>query len=347
MADTFMIGAKISIAMGTFNGVRFIQDQLESIAQQSLMPYELVITDDGSSDRTLDIITEYSRGAPFPVHLHRNETRLGYADNFLKAASLCRGDLIAFSDQDDVWLINKLARCADAFKDGSVMLAVHTGKVVDKDLKPAGWLFPKIDQDAVTLPLHKGPGRGLSGFAMVFRSNMPLLFSSPRPWSAQDRVAPMIHDQWVTFLARVFGHTVYIREPLVLYRRHGTTATKPMQSSLTRSLRGSLSAAAAAYSSLAQLNGHWADYLEQALLTLSDEQRLMAKKGADYYRGIEQILLSRSNIYQSDKKVSLRILSLLRLLAQGGYGPQQRGGLGLRALLKDASVGVLGINHWV
>ena len=331
--------------MATYNGERFLQDQLESIAGQTLLPYELVITDDGSSDGTLDIIKEFSKGAPFPVLLHRNKMRLGYADNFLKAASLCRGDLIAFSDQDDVWLDHKCARCIKAFKTESVILTVHSGRVVDEDLKPAGWLFPKIGRDVVTLPLRKGPGFGLSGYAMMFRSSMPLLFTSPRPWGAQDWVAPMIHDQWIIFLAQVFGQIAYIQEPLALYRRHDDTATNPSRPSLTRSVHGSMSAAAADYASLAQLNGHWADYLEKALPSLSDEQRLMAKKGADYYRGIEQMLLSRSNIYQSGKKVPMRILSLLRLLAQGGYGQQQRGGLGLRALVKDASVGVLGINH--
>lgn len=332
--------------MATYNGERFIQNQLESIARQTLMPYELVVTDDGSSDDTMDIITEFSRVAPFPVRMYRNEVRLGYADNFLKCASHCRGDFIAFSDQDDVWLMNKLARCADAFKSESVMLAVHSGKVVDEDLKPAGWLFPKIDQDVVTLPLHKGSGRGLSGFAMVFRSNIPLLFSSLRPWSAQNRAEPMIHDQWVVFLAHVFGQIAYIQEPLVLYRRHGNTATNPVQPCLVTSLLGSLSATSV-YTSLAQLNSHWADYLEEASLTLSEEQRLMAKKGVDYYRGLEQILLLRSSIYQSDRKISQRTLLLLRLLGQGAYGRQQHGRLGLRALLKDVSVGLFSINHWV
>lgn len=342
-----MSNAKISIAMATFNGERFIQAQLESIALQSLMPYELVITDDGSSDRTLDIISEFSNEAPFPVHLHRNESRLGYADNFLRAASLCRGDLIAFSDQDDVWLKHKLARCADAFKDEAVMLAVHTGKVVDEDLKPVGWLFPKIDQDVVTLPLHKGPGHGLSGFAMVFRANMPLLFSSTRPWGAQDWIAPMIHDQWVVFLALVFGKIAYIREPLVLYRRHGNTATNPIQSSLATSLLGSLPTTAAAYNALAQLNAHWADYLDQASINLNDERRLMAKNGVIYYSGIEKTLFARANVYQPNKNILQRMVSFLRLLALGGYSSQKRGGLGLRALLKDASIGILGINRRV
>lgn len=91
---------RVSIAMATFNGERFIREQLNSLSRQTLLPYELVVCHDGSADCTLDLIAEHAKTAPFPVRLHHNDERLGYRNNFLKAASLCTGELIAFCDQD-------------------------------------------------------------------------------------------------------------------------------------------------------------------------------------------------------------------------------------------------------
>ena len=92
----------ISVAMATFNGEKYIQEQLDSIRQQTLCPYELVVCDDGSTDGTIDMIKEFSRTVPFSVRLYLNNNNLGFADNFLKCAALCKGDWIAFSDQDDI-----------------------------------------------------------------------------------------------------------------------------------------------------------------------------------------------------------------------------------------------------
>src|SRR5262249_24814222 len=76
--------ARISVAMATYNGARFIRQQLESLAQQTLLPHELVVRDDVSTDRTLSIVEEFSRHAPFPVRIHKNDVRLGYPDNFMR-----------------------------------------------------------------------------------------------------------------------------------------------------------------------------------------------------------------------------------------------------------------------
>jgi glycosyltransferase involved in cell wall biosynthesis len=116
---------KLSVAMATYNGERFLEEQLFSIARQIRLPDEMVVSDDGSNDGTIDILERFATSAPFPVRVYRNIKPLGYGDNFLKAASLCHGDLIAFSDQDDVWLENKLANSLSFFDDDDVLLSVH------------------------------------------------------------------------------------------------------------------------------------------------------------------------------------------------------------------------------
>ncbi len=118
----------VSIAMATYNGAKYISYQLETLARQSFLPAELVVTDDGSSDETLNILDTFSTAAPFPVRVFRNATRLGYEENFLKAASLCTGDLIAFCDQDDLWMEQKLSLCSKYFAEPSIEGVIHCGK---------------------------------------------------------------------------------------------------------------------------------------------------------------------------------------------------------------------------
>ena len=123
----------ISIAMATFNGERFIRKQLESLAKQTLSPFELVITDDGSTDSTLAIIDEFARQAPFPVRLYRNPTQLGYVQNFMHCAHLCKGELIAFSDQDDIWDDRKLRCACSVFEEHNPSVVFHDFHLIDKN----------------------------------------------------------------------------------------------------------------------------------------------------------------------------------------------------------------------
>src|SRR5690242_1811791 len=101
----------VSVAMATCNGQKFIREQLDSLATQCYLPSELVITDDASSDKTVAIAEQFAKAAPFTVHIHRHDNRMGYRTNFMRAASLCTSDLIAFCDQDDIWAPQKLAIC--------------------------------------------------------------------------------------------------------------------------------------------------------------------------------------------------------------------------------------------
>ena len=102
----------ISVAMCTYNGEKYLREQLESIALQTRLPAELVICDDRSTDSTSEIIRNFADSAPFPVRFNLNPVNLGGATkgitkNFEQASRLCTGDLIAFCDQDDVWLPKK------------------------------------------------------------------------------------------------------------------------------------------------------------------------------------------------------------------------------------------------
>ena len=133
---------KISIAMATYNGEPFIRQQLDSFSRQTLLPSELIVCDDSSTDATVSIVRDFSRSAPFPVKIFNNPARLGYTANFLQAARMCHGDLIAFSDQDDEWFPQKLDRVLRASLESDALLFAHAEEWVDKSGKSLGIVFP-------------------------------------------------------------------------------------------------------------------------------------------------------------------------------------------------------------
>lgn len=100
----------ISICMGIYNGEKYIAEQLESILKQTVPPDEVVLCDDGSSDKTVDVILGFLKenGLEETWRLFRNETNKGYPGNFYYAMSLCKGDIVFLADQDDIWDIHKL-----------------------------------------------------------------------------------------------------------------------------------------------------------------------------------------------------------------------------------------------
>src|ERR1700760_4242642 len=100
----------ISVAMCTYNGERYLREQLESIAEQSLLPIELVVCDDGSTDDSILILEEFRARAPFSVRIIRNEVKLGSTRNFDQAMTSTSGEFIALCDQDDRWKPRKLEK---------------------------------------------------------------------------------------------------------------------------------------------------------------------------------------------------------------------------------------------
>ena len=130
---------KVSVALCTSNGQAYLQDQLESYLNQTRTPDELIVCDDVSTDDTIAILQEFARSAPFPVQIYRNEKQLGYIKNFETAVVLCDGDIIFFSDQDDVWDPQKIELMASALeRSPNVGVAFCDAEIVNSDLQPTG-----------------------------------------------------------------------------------------------------------------------------------------------------------------------------------------------------------------
>jgi glycosyltransferase involved in cell wall biosynthesis len=209
--------------MATCNGARFLQEQLNSLAGQTQNPAELVISDDASTDETIAIAHDFAQSAPFPVKILRNDTRLGYGENFMRAAKSCSGDWIAFCDQDDVWRPEKLAWCASQISSELCLIA-HNATVCDEELNPRGLLYQYPEQ-SITGPWGLPPEWHCIGMTQVFRANLLSYPSDNRPsfpWHEHKSA----HDVWIALLANARGGVLRSNRSLVNYRRHSATITE-------------------------------------------------------------------------------------------------------------------------
>ncbi|WP_082442187.1 glycosyltransferase family 2 protein [Sphingomonas sp. Leaf257] len=219
--DPRITDPRIAVAMATYNGARYIREQLESIAAQTLPPVELVVSDDGSTDDTLAIVRAFAAQVPFPVRILDKAERLGFADNFLHAAAACTAPLVALSDQDDVWLPHKLATSHARLRDDASLLAMHRLTLTDEDLRPIGTHDQGIAGDHCFTPLEIDPYVTGWGNSMMFRRELVTLVPrADRPRQPQ-ATRPLSHDTWLYVLAAALGRVSHIAEPLILYRQHG------------------------------------------------------------------------------------------------------------------------------
>ena len=212
---------KISIAMATFNGERFIRQQLDGFARQTLLPSELVICDDGSTDSTISIINKFVLSAPFPVVIVHNSARLGYTANFLQAARMCQGELIAFSDQDDEWLPQKLARVLQASRELDACLLAHAAEWMDEDGNPMGVVYPAHRRFRKYLRKSDFPGHSI----VIRKSLLEMTFRSLTPDNYKDVAGEVEfgHDVLLLEIATAMDKVLYIPEVLMRWRVYSDT----------------------------------------------------------------------------------------------------------------------------
>lgn len=232
----------VSVAMATYNGAPFLAQQLASLAGQTLPPAELVVSDDGSTDETLAVVEHFAKTAPFPVRVLTREARLGFADNFLEAAQACAHPLIAFCDQDDVWLPEKLRIGAERIAADDSLLSMHTLTVTDGALRPTGFQWNQgIGRDVSHAPLELDPfGTGWGNTMMCRAELLGLIARETRP-RQPGAERPLSHDTWIYVLAAALGRVSHITAPLILYRQHGANAsgtTRDRRRSRLRALAG-------------------------------------------------------------------------------------------------------------
>ena len=213
----------ISIAMCTFNGTDYLQEQLISIAKQTRLPDEVVVCDDASTDSTLQILNEFKKDNSFSVEIHSNGVRLGATKNFEKAIRLCKGKIIVLCDQDDIWLPHKLEKIEELFEENhNIGYIFSNAMVVDEKLNPFNctlWDYVSFTENQrrkfkqgnqIEILIQHNI---VTGATMAFRKELrDWILPFPEEW---------VHDEWIALLLSAAEKKgLLIEESLIKYRIH-------------------------------------------------------------------------------------------------------------------------------
>ncbi|MCF0072631.1 glycosyltransferase family 2 protein [Dyadobacter sp. CY261] len=217
----------ISVAMCTYNGAKFLPEQLKSIADQTVSVDELVVCDDRSKDDTIEIIKSFATTSKFPVRIYVNEKNLGSTKNFEKCLSLCEGDVIFLCDQDDRWRKDKVQKQM-AFLDANPEFdAVFSDaeKINDDSEPTGGTIWQEINFGKARQQMwHSGRpheilfnGFVVTGATLAIRKSA-LRRLMPFPTHVQD----LIHDAWIAVVLSLQNKIDFIPETLISYRIHSS-----------------------------------------------------------------------------------------------------------------------------
>ena len=200
----------ITIALCTYNGERYLSQQIESLLAQTGVRIEIIAVDDASQDGTLAVLQDFSRRDP-RVSVFANPENLGPSASFERAMQLGTGEFIAPCDQDDIWNPGKLAKLLAAI--GTHDLAYCDSAFIDEEGRPTGRkVSDRMSMMAGRLPLQFVFRNSVSGHASLLRRS---LFEIARPFPAD-----VYHDWWLALCAASRNGVVYLDEALVQFRRH-------------------------------------------------------------------------------------------------------------------------------
>ncbi len=235
----------VSVALCTYQGERFIREQLHSIINQTRPVDEVIVCDDGSTDTTVGIVREVAASV-------RGQTRViiaatdrvgGVSPNFARALAACSGDVIALSDQDDVWHPHRIETALAALgRTDEVALAFSDARLIDADGAALGAnLHAGLHlRSAERLALAQG-----KAFRVLIRRNVVTGATTMVTRALVDRAAPFpaewVHDEWLAIIAAVSGRMVLIPDQLIDYRLHGGNQIGVEDPSLAGGVRRMLS----------------------------------------------------------------------------------------------------------
>ncbi|WP_143310644.1 glycosyltransferase family 2 protein [Chitinophaga vietnamensis] len=205
----------VSIVVATYNGERFLEEQLDSLVHQTYPNLEIIVVDDGSKDKTPAILQAYAAKYP-QLRVYTNPSNLGYVKNFEKGCSLATGDYISLADQDDVWDLEKTMLLMDAME--AYPMIYCDSAFVDEDLNSLG----RTHKDLKNLqdfdnPLYFATDNCVGGHALIMKKEV-VQRAMPFP-------VEMPHDLWLAFVATFSGTIKYFDQALVKWRQHGYNIT--------------------------------------------------------------------------------------------------------------------------
>ncbi len=207
----FQSNLSVSIVLATYNGEKFLHEQLDSVFAQTFPILEVIAVDDCSSDSTVSILNEYAMRHPI-LKIYHNEKNLKHNQTFERGILLATGDCIAMCDQDDIWDKDKILIMMESWKSDSYLIHCDSEFIDDQ-----GNRLNKKISDIKNLQTYTDPvpfiiGNTVAGHASIFRKDLAKI-ALPFP-------SIIIHDWWLAFAASTLGPVQYIDRPLVQYRQH-------------------------------------------------------------------------------------------------------------------------------
>ena len=317
---------KVHILLSTYNGIRFLQAQLDSLQQQDYPNLAIYIRDDGSKDGTIEFLQRYQ--AQFDNTKLSIGENLGYIRSFFELVRTCEdqpGDLYAFCDQDDVWRPDKLASMAERFRADPSLLLLHSdARLVDAGGESLGCsLFDALQLTAE----EKQAIHADRAFEVVLRRSFVTGATAAFRRELVELALPVaqdwIHDEWLAAVAAAAGRVDFIDEPLIDYRQHDANQIGMRRRTLAMK---------------------WRDLLLPRGRLLSDEagrlRRLEAFLAEAGLRdGVERAVQIRHKRSHFERRVAIgrlprlrRLLPVLHEAREGCYGLYGTGG---RSVLRD------------
>lgn len=215
----------IDILLATYNGEKYLQEQLDSLLQQSFQDFQVLVRDDGSNDKTIELIEKNIQKYPDKFKLIKDEMgNLGSSRSFMKLLEYSKSEFIMFCDQDDVWLpnkielsLNKIIELEKEYTSNTPLLVFSDLKVVDENLntiKNSFWEYQKLMPNIVNNWKKLLSQNVITGCTIIInkQANNHLL-----PFSLDI----MIHDHWIGVHIAKIGKINYLKEQTILYRQHG------------------------------------------------------------------------------------------------------------------------------
>jgi glycosyltransferase involved in cell wall biosynthesis len=335
---------RVSIALATYNGEKFLVNQLNSISNQYRQPDEIIICDDCSTDRTIDILTDFARRSTFDVVIFRNDTNLGYEANFFKAMSYCTGDVIALCDQDDVWHPKKLERCVQELEnDPRLLFVAHNFEVVNSRLEKITHKYASLALSRINPPASIPPLTLFLGQSIVATAKLVNIVRTAYGAKSYNEIVPsnfiVGHDTYLSVVGASIGYSKYIGTKLSFYRRHETnTVFKMGDLDLGTETKHFTNYYANAYDNYAKLLQCWINILEflQSIFIEESEIRAAILKSQLRYRHLKEAYNNRAVLYDSFNSHPTQLFYLLKNVFNGDYSKRKNAGLGYKSLVKDA-----------
>jgi glycosyltransferase involved in cell wall biosynthesis len=310
---------KISVALCTYNGEKYLQEQIESILAQSVSPDEIVICDDNSKDSTVQVLNALEKKYPSIIKIYQNKINLGFIKNFEKAFSLCKGEIIFFSDQDDTWHKDKILKFLNVFQaNPDCSYVFSNAKAVNETGEELGytlWGNIKFDAEAQKQFAEDKQRKILlkhnvvQGAAMAVRSSVKQIVL---PFSES-----FFHDHWIALtLSMAYNNPgILLNESLLNYRMHSEQSL-----GLDTKKNSWIKRKYVTFCNL--LSIHTEEFssrivkLEALNLQLSN-LKIVPKENKDYITGLIYFYKTRNKMYSVNKIERFRLIT--ELLKKGYY----------------------------